>query len=218
MATDALITAHRKHSTALSLADEQRLKRSASIAAHLTKLAAMMAEPMDSGGVRLRLMAEDLSDLPTESVEYAIKAWRRGDTSHLSSYQQDHVRIGVFFPKPAELREIATVHLREQRQRDRDRERAEQDERDAQHRRQHPEQYVSMAEITAEVAERKKLSLLQAEQKPGAKCPRCGESLPVQPLSATGLALLSPADLRLMADVVERSRGKFEREETDGND
>ena len=204
------LTIERKRpSTALSPVDEQRSLRSASIAAHLTKLAVMMAEPMDSGGVRLRLMADELSDLPVESVEYAIKAWRRGDKSHLSSYEQDHARIGTFFPKPAELREIAEFYLREQRRKDRDRERQEQDERDAKHRREHPEEYVSMGDILADVAARKKAALLpEAEPRPilGAKCAQCGAPQSIPPMSALGLAALSPADLRLMADVVERSR------------
>jgi hypothetical protein len=141
---------HRKQSTALSPAGELRLHRSGLIAAHLMKLALMMGEPMDKDGARLRLMAEELADLQADSVQHAITAWRRGDTRHLSSYQQDHTRIGVFFPKPAELREIAQFYLREKRQRERDRERIEQDEREARHRQENPDAYVSMGDIVKE--------------------------------------------------------------------
>jgi hypothetical protein len=109
-----------------------------------------MGEPVDSGGIRLRLMGEELADLPADSVEYAITAWRRGDKRHLSNFQQEHVRIGVFFPRPAELREIAELYLREKHQRERERERIEQDERDAQHRREHPDAYVHMGDIVHE--------------------------------------------------------------------
>lgn len=150
MATETSIE-HRKPSTALSPADERRLHRSGLIAAHLMKLALMMGEPMDKDGARLRLMAEDLADLPADSVRHAITAWRRGDTRHLSSYLQDHTRIGVFFPKPAELREIAGFYLREKRQRESDRERIEQDERDALHRKEHPDEYVHMGDIVKEL-------------------------------------------------------------------
>ena len=59
-------------------------------------------------------MASTLSDLPTDSVFYAIEAWSRGESKHLSAYQQDRTRIGIFFPKPAELREIAKLHAREE--------------------------------------------------------------------------------------------------------
>jgi hypothetical protein len=146
---------HRKQLTALSPADAQRLHRSGLIAAHLMKLALMMGEPMDKDGARLRLMAEELADLPADSVEHAIAVWRRGDTSHLSSYQQDHTRIGVFFPKPAEVREIAGFYLRDKRQKERDRERIEQDERDAQHRRENPDAYVDMSNIVREFYEKR---------------------------------------------------------------
>jgi hypothetical protein len=100
-------------------------------------------------------MAEDLADLPIESVQHAITAWCRGDTSHLTSYQQDHTRIGVFFPKPAELRAIAEYFLREKRARERDRERMEQYEREEQHRKDHPEQYEDMAAIVKEFYEKR---------------------------------------------------------------
>jgi hypothetical protein len=114
----------------------------------------MIGEPLDAGGVRLRLMAEDLSDLPEKSVEYAITAWGRGDKSHLSSYQQDHTRIGVFFPKPSEVREIATFYLKEERQKERNRELAEQRKRDEQHRREHPEEYSTLGKVLLEFVER----------------------------------------------------------------
>jgi hypothetical protein len=100
-------------------------------------------------------MGEELADLPADSVEYAISAWRRGDKRHLSSYQQDHVRIGIFFPRPAELREIADFYLRDKHQRQRDRERLEQDERDARHRRENPDAYVDMGNIVKEFYEKR---------------------------------------------------------------
>ena len=141
---------HRKPQTALSPAHAQRSHRSGLIVAHLAKLALMMGEPMDKEGARLRLMADDLADLPVDSVQHAIMAWRRGDTFHLSAYEQEHTRIGVFFPKPAELREIAEFYLRQQHQKDRDRKRIEQDERDERHRRENPDEYVPMADIVRE--------------------------------------------------------------------
>jgi hypothetical protein len=125
----------------------------------------MMGEPMDSGGVRFRLMAEELSDLPQDSVKHAITTWLRGDTSHLSNYQQDHARIGVFFPKTGELREIAAFHLREHRQRDRDRNLVEQLERDSRHRREHPEEYFNLADLVRDVAVRTgRLDMLPPDQ------------------------------------------------------
>jgi hypothetical protein len=79
----------------------------------LEELAIMLGEPM---GVRLRLMAEELSDLSPDSVEHAVKMWGRGDKSHLKSQLRDDTRIGIVFPAPAELREIAMFYLAQQRE------------------------------------------------------------------------------------------------------
>ena len=121
----------------------------------LTELAVMMGEPSDQNGDRWLLMAQSLADLPLVSILYAVKAWERGESRHLSAYQQDHTRIGVFFPKPAELREIARMHIREQGAAERDRrERAEWDFLKADIE-AHPERYCSMADIARDVLARR---------------------------------------------------------------
>ena len=100
-------------------------------------------------------MADALSDLPADSINHAVTIWQRGDKRHLSSFQQDHTRVGVFFPKPAEIREIAEFYLREKRQRERDRERIEKDERDEQHRKEHPDEYENMSVIIKQFYEKR---------------------------------------------------------------
>lgn len=55
---------------------------------------------MDPEGMRQSLMARELCDLPHASLEYALAELRR--TSR-------------FFPKPAEIRELAEPHAREHR-------------------------------------------------------------------------------------------------------
>ena len=161
--------------------------------------------------MRLRLMAEELSDLPMAAIDHAVMMWRRGDTKHLSSYQQESVRIGVFFPKPAELRDIAQFFLRKQRQEQRQRELDDEYAAQERHRTENPEQYMSVASIVAEVAEKKKLDLVQAATaKAALKCSNCGVALPVQKPS---LATLTPAELRLMADTREKQLSQAQDEQ-----
>ena len=83
-------------------------------------------------------MAEELVDLPADSLQHAITAWSRGDVSGLSSYQQEHSRVGTFYPKPAELRTLARVFLRKKRMEDEQRVREEEYEAMEQRRRNHP--------------------------------------------------------------------------------
>ena len=100
----------KKHTQALWILPEARSTSLGSIVMGLGKLAVVLGEPMTPE--RQALMAEALSDLPAKAVLSAIDAWQRGDKRHLSAYQQDSVRVGVFFPKPAELRELAQLHMR----------------------------------------------------------------------------------------------------------
>jgi hypothetical protein len=106
--------AHKPPSTALLQVDKLRSKRSAMATAHLTKLAVMLGESMDEKGLRLRLMAEELSDLPAEATEHAVRMWSRGDKSHLKGQLRDDASVGIFFPKPAQLRQIAEHYLTRQ--------------------------------------------------------------------------------------------------------
>ncbi len=169
----------------------------------------MMGEPMDSRGVRQSLMARELSDLPQESLEFAITAWLRGEKGHLSSYEQDRARIGVFFPKPAELREIAKLHAREQRMAKREQARQEKAEAERRDREEHPEKYVywNPAEALQQFFKKGNLENTPAEPeilKPKTSpicCPHCRQALP---FTADGLAMLRPEDLRAIADVLER--------------
>jgi hypothetical protein len=168
----------------------------------------MMGEPMDSRGVRQSLMARELSDLPQQSLEFAIAAWLRGDKEHLSSYEQDRTRVGVFFPKPAELREIAELHTREQRMARREQARQEREEAERRDREDHPENYVywNPAEALRKLVEKKSFSenplpeILSPKSAP-VYCPHCKQPLP---FTAEGLAMLRPEDLRAMADVLEQ--------------
>jgi hypothetical protein len=170
----------------------------------------MMGEPMDSRGVRQSLMARELSDLPQQSLEFAITAWLRGDKEHLSSYEQDRTRIGVFFPKPAELREIAELHAREQRMAKREQARQEREEAERRDRADHPENYLywDPAEALQELVEKKGFGESSVPEILSPKsstvcCPHCKQPLP---FTAEGLAMLRPEDLRAMADAIERQR------------
>jgi hypothetical protein len=151
-------------------------------------------------------MAEELGDLSADSINFALTAWKRGDASGLTSYQQDHARIGTFFPKPAELRTLAKVFLRKKRMADEQRAREEEYEAMEKRRRDHPEEYVSVRSIVVEVAEKKKLDIVQkaAAPKPAPKCTGCGAPIQLRSLTATGFAMMTPADLRALADVRER--------------
>lgn len=173
----------------------------------------MMGEPMDSRGVRQSLMARELSDLPQESLEFAIAAWLRGDKDHLSSYEQDRTRIGVFFPKPAELREVAELHAREQRAARREQARQDREEAERRDREEHPENYVywNPAEALQQLMEKKNIDSTSAGSEillPRSSricCPHCKQALP---FTAEGLALLRPGDLRAIADALEREESK----------
>jgi hypothetical protein len=153
---------------------------------------------MDAEGIRQSLMAKELSDLPAESLAFALDAWKRGDKRHLSSYQQDVARIGVFFPKPAELREIAELHAANKRDRDRAENmrltrKAEERDREA-----HPERYTTMAAVYADVAHRGRVKLLEAPQPAESKKAYCEHCNGVQ------LSALRAEDLRALADVLDR--------------
>jgi len=171
----------------------------------LGKLAVLMGEPFEADGVRQAMMAEELSDLPLESLDYAIAMWRRGDKRHLSEFQQGNTRVGVFFPKAAELREIAAPHAAEAHRQARDREQARQLADDERHRREHPERYFNLGELMESVLKRKGMATAPPEppQRPAADavaCPHCGGS--VEPLYR--LSGFSAADLRAMADGIEK--------------
>ena len=122
---------------------------SALIAVELGKVAAILGEPMNAD--RQELLTEELSDLPVEALQYATRQWLRGDRSHLSSFEQESTRVGVFFPKPAELRAIADVFLRKQRAERRAQERRESEERDRRHREENPEEYVATTELQSKI-------------------------------------------------------------------
>lgn len=167
----------------------------------------MMGEPMDSRGVRQSLMARELSDISQESLEFAFAAWLRGDKGHLSSYEQDRARIGVFFPKPAELREIAELHAREQRRIQRQQVRQEREAAEQRDREEHPEKYVywNPVEALQQLIAKRDMDtapeILSPKTSPVC-CPHCKRPLP---FTAEGLAMLRPEDLRAMADALERS-------------
>jgi hypothetical protein len=166
----------------------------------------MLGEPMDSRGLRQSLMAKELSDLPAESLDYALAAWRRGEKGHLSSYEQDRSRIGVFFPKPAELREIAEQHAREQRRLARDQARRDREEAERRDRQEHPENYVhwNPAEALENLGAKKRIDapeILPPKKSPVC-CPHCKQALP---FTAEGLGMLRPEDLRALADALERN-------------
>ena len=143
------------HLNQLSKQDATRLHASMkNTALALTKLAVKMGEPTDRAGDRWTLMAEDLSDLPSESVLYAVEAWSRGESKHLSQYQRDRSRVGVFFPKCAELREIAQLHAREQAGFAATRRQLAEYAAWEADRTAHPENYVSLAQIVKDVIAR----------------------------------------------------------------
>jgi hypothetical protein len=185
---------------------KQRASFLGSIVSELTKLAAMLGEPLDEKGLRLALMADQLSDLSEEAVIFSIKAWGRGDSSHLSAYAADHTRIGVFFPKPAELREIARLYMRAERDKQEERERWEASLADSVDRVAHPENYCSMGDVLKDVAERGRVKLLEAAklqaEKPAA-CSACAGRV---------LSALSAADLRALADLKEAAEANGRKE------
>jgi hypothetical protein len=117
------------------------------IVVELGKLAITLGEPMTAD--RQELTARALCDLPREALEAAFATWLRGDKSHLSPYEAEHTRVGVFFPKPAELREIANAFLAEKQSRDRE-QRAIQEAREWERdRKLHPDRYVAVRDIFA---------------------------------------------------------------------
>jgi hypothetical protein len=99
-------------------------------------------------------MAEALSDLPAAAVEHAVTMWSRGDKSHLKAHLREDASVGIFFPRPAQLRQIAEHYLSEQRELARQRKVAEEQESD--------------------------LAVLMQERPqhfPSLQCPRCREPL-----------------------------------------
>ena len=144
------------------------------------------ALPLDSKGARLQLIAEELSDLPEEALEHAFKMWRRGDKSHLRSDMRDDVRVGVFFPRPCELREIANFYQREQRELARQRE--EEEERKRQ----------ELNRLRERIQERP--DLFRPRPLP---CPRCGEAITALELRQLGqVARRNDEQLAQLADAV----------------
>jgi hypothetical protein len=109
----------------------------------------------------MEMMSVELSDLPADSVLAAMDAWIRGDDSHLSQYEQERVRVGVFIPRPAELRDIVRYHRLRERERREQLEREERDAAEARDRMAHPENYCTLEGIFKEVEERKRLRLLE---------------------------------------------------------
>src|SRR5258708_271369 len=117
------------------------------IVVELGKLAATIGEPMDAEGNRLRLMAQDLCDLSQESLQHALTVWRKGDKRHLTEAQQETSRLGVFFPRPVELREIANWYSAAKWRAAHAREELEKLQAAERHRLEHPEDYVSVASV-----------------------------------------------------------------------
>ena len=99
------------------------------------------------------LMVEQLLDLPMEALQYAIDRWLKGDSSHLSEFEQSNSPIGKRMPKPAELRLIAVKYLRDQRAEQRDRDRREQLETERRHVAEHPEEYEPTEAMQAKITE-----------------------------------------------------------------
>jgi hypothetical protein len=172
------------------------------ILVRIGELAALLGEPMDAAGVRQSLIAQELSDLPAESLAYALDCWKKGDKRHLSAYQQDVARIGVFFPKPAELREIAELHAAEKRKRDREEAKRLEDEAYARDLREHPENYCSMADVAGDLYVKKGAKGTALNKPQSTICTHCNGKLSLQGLS--------PADLRVLADALERQASHAE--------
>jgi hypothetical protein len=178
------------------------------IMTNLAALAALMAEPLDEEGMRLTLMATELADLPQKSLRFALNAWRRGDKSHLSEFERRNSKIGTFFPKAAELRQIAAPHAAEMCRRERNREFQRQAEAEEKHLKEHPELYTPVADIFRECLEKRGMKIPVAEIPQPKKDPKRVLEMPkaAQQPSYDGLAQLSPEDLRLLADAHERNR------------
>jgi hypothetical protein len=166
------------------------------------ELAALLGEPMDSAGIRQSLIARELSDLPAESLAYAMECWKKGDKRHLSTYQQDVTRVGVFFPKPAELREIAELHAAEKRKRDREEANRIRDEEYTRDIREHPEEYCSMADVIGDLHSKKGIKPKAPVGPPTTVCMHCSEKLSPQGLSSQ--------DLRALADALDRQASHAE--------
>jgi hypothetical protein len=171
-------------------------------------LAVLLGESWDSEGVRQSLMAQELGDLPAESLAHALDCWKRGDKKHLSAYQQDVARIGVFFPKPAELREIAELHAAEKRKRDREEAKRLEDEAYARDLREHPENYCSMADVAGDLYAKKGVKPKATDKPPATVCTHCNGKLSLQGLSSQ--------DLRALADALDRQVAREESETTAG--
>jgi hypothetical protein len=133
--------------TALKTQQQKSCADLALIVVELGKLAMLLGEPINPD--RQQLLTEELSDLPVEALLYAIDRWKKGDRSHLSEYEQQSTRVGVFFPKPAELRDIAKPFMRDLATQQLARETREAREREARMRAEHPEQYEPSPDVQA---------------------------------------------------------------------
>jgi hypothetical protein len=60
--------------------------------------------------------------LSPEALKVACDLWAAGDVSHLPEHMQDRTRIGVYFPKTAELRVVAEHWMASREKQARDRE------------------------------------------------------------------------------------------------
>ena len=121
------------------------------VVVEIGKLMVLMGEPANE--MRQRLMADELKDMPKSSLEYALRAWKRGDNDHLPDFLQGNTRIGVFFPKPAELRQIAEYHIGRERQlRNRSLEEQTAYLEDV---KANPDKYFGIGELVTDLAKRK---------------------------------------------------------------
>ena len=162
------------------------------IAVELAKLAVLLREPLNPD--QQQLLTQELSDLPMEALLYAIDKWKRGDRSHLSEFEQASTRVGVFFPRPAELRQIANVYLRGQRIREEEERFKREREAERRHFEEHPEEYVPTAELEA------KMETLNARI---GVLPGVDEKAQKIAVTLEALMQLEPAKIRELADLVE---------------
>ncbi len=110
------------------------------IAVQLGRLAIVLGQTLDPR--RQALMAQDLSDLPLDALEHALTAWRRGETGHLSEYQREHSRVGIFFPTEAEIRAIARPYLSRKRNEEDLLRRKEEEQERMRYMKEHPEEFI----------------------------------------------------------------------------
>ena len=135
----------------LSTAPKKALSYLERVTAMLGELALTLRDPIEP--IQQALMAEQLCDLPMEALQFATDRWLKGDTSHLSDFQAESARVGVFMPRASELRVIAVKHLREKRAERRERDRREALEAERRHFREHPEEYEPSDVVQAKITE-----------------------------------------------------------------